>query len=155
HSCDDAVSRLQKYRYDRGLPAVSTETTSSCDARQRLPEALSWDLVRRVGAAIHRSAKACWLFRDRPVKILDGSTVVMPDTPANQAAYPQPRTQKPGLGFPVVRILVVFSLAVGTVLEAALGPYQGKQTSELALLRLVIDQFQPGDIVLGDRFFCS
>ena len=155
HSCDDAVSRLQKYRYDRGLPAVSTETTSYCDARERLPEGLFWDLVRRVGAAIHRSAKAGWLFRGRPVKVLDGSTLVMPDTPANQAAYPQPRTQKPGLGFPVLRILVVFSLAVGTVLEAALGPYQGKQTSELALLRLVINQFQPGDIVLGDRFFCS
>ena len=50
---------------------------------------------------------------------------------------------------------MVFSLAVGTVLEAAMGPYQGKQTSELALLRLVIAQFQPGDIVLADRFFCS
>lgn len=155
HSCDDAVSRLQKYRYDRGLPAVSPETTSYCDARQRLPEGLFWDLVRRVGAAIHRSAKAGWLFRSRPVKVLDGSTLVMPDTPANQAAYPQPRTQKPGLGFPVLRILVVFSLAVGTVLDAAVGPYQGKQTSELALLRLVINQFQAGDIVLGDRFFCS
>ena len=62
----------------------------------------------------------------------------MPDTPENQAAYPQLETQAPGLGFPIARILVVFSLAVGTVLEAAIGPYQGKQTSELALLRLVI-----------------
>ena len=53
------------------------------------------------------------------------------------------------------RTLVVFSLAVGTVLEAAIGPYQGKQTSELALLRMVIDEFRPGDIVLADRFFCS
>jgi hypothetical protein len=155
HSCDDAVSRLQKYRYDRGLPAVGTETTSYCEARQRLPENLFWDLVRRVGETIHRSAKASWLFRGRPVKIIDGSTVVMPDTAANQAAYPQPDTQKPGLGFPIARILVVFSLAVGTVLEAVLGPYEGKQTSELALLRLVINQFQAGDIVLGDRFFCS
>jgi len=79
----------------------------------------------------------------------------MPDTPANQKAYPQPSSQKPGLGFPIARILVVFSLAVGTVLEATIGPYQGKQTSELALLRMVIDQFQPGDIFLADRFFCS
>jgi hypothetical protein len=154
-SCDDAVSRLQKYRYDRGLPAIGTETTSYCEARKRLPERLSWDLVRRVGAAIHHSASASWLFRGRPVKVVDGSTLVLQDTPANQAVYPQQAGQEPGLGFPIARILVVFSLAVGTVLEAALGPYQGKQTSELALLRLVIDQFQPGDIVLGDRFFCS
>jgi Transposase DDE domain len=155
HSCDDAVSRLQKYRYDRGLPPVGTETTSYCEARQRLPEGLFWDLVRRVGQAIHRSAQAAWLFRGRPVKIIDGSTVVMPDTPANQAAYPQSPNQKPGLGFPIARILIVFSLAVGSVLEAALGPYAGKETSELALLRLVSDEFQPGDIVLGDRSFCS
>ena len=79
----------------------------------------------------------------------------MPDTPENQAAYPQAKTQKPGVGFPIARILVVFSLAVGTVLEAVVGPYQGKRTSELALLRLVIEQFQPGDIFRAGRFFCS
>jgi hypothetical protein len=154
-SCDDAVSRFQKYRHDRGLPAVSTETTSYCEARRRLPEALCWDLVRRVGLTVHHAAKSCWLFRGRPVKIVDGSTVVMPDTRDNQAAYPQPGSQKPGLGFPIARVVVVLSLAVGTVLDAALGPYQGKQTSELALLRLVMEQFQAGDIVLGDRFFCT
>lgn len=154
-SCDDAVSRFQKYRADRGLPAVSAETTSYCEARRRLPEALFWDLVRRVGLAVHRAARPCWLFRGRPVKIVDGSTVVMPDTPANQAAYPQPSGQGPGLGFPMARIIVVLSLAVGTVLDAALGPYQGKQTSELALLRRVMEQFRAGDVVLGDRFFCS
>jgi hypothetical protein len=155
HSCDDAVDRFQKFRYDRGLPAVATSTTSFCEARQRLPEGVFWDLVHRTGQSIHQKANQSWLFQGRPVKIVDGTTVVMPDTPANQAAYPQPTSQKPGLGFPIARILVVFSLAVGTVLEAAIGPYQGKQTSELALLRLVIAQFRPGDIVLADRFFCS
>ncbi len=79
----------------------------------------------------------------------------MPDTPENQAAYPQPSSQTPGLGFPIARILVIFSLAVGTVLDAAIGPYQGKQTSELALLRQIIAEFQPGDIALADRCFCS
>ncbi len=155
HSCDDAVDRFQKYRYDQGLPSVSPETTSYCQARQRLPEELVWDLVRRTGQSIQESAKLSWLFHGRAVKIVDGSTVTMPDTPANQAAYPQLKTQSPGLGFPIARILVVFSLAVGTVLEAAIGPYQGKQTSELALLRLVIGQFQDGEIVLADRFFGS
>lgn len=155
HSCDDAVDRFQKYRYDRDLPAVSTDTASYCEARRRLPEAVLWELVRQAGQSIHRRAKTSWLFQGRPVKIADGSTVSMPDTPENQAAYPQAKTQKPGVGFPIARILVAFSLAVGTVLEAAIGPYQGKQTSELALLRLIIEQFQPGDIVLADRFFCS
>ena len=154
-SCDEAVDRFQKFRSDRGLPAVSTDTTSYCEARQRLPEELTWDLVRRVGQSIHQRARASWLFHGRAVKIVDGSTVVMPDTPENQAAYPQLKTQAPGVGFPIARILVVFSLAVGTVLEAAMGPYEGKETSELALLRQIIDQFQRGDIALADRFFCS
>ena len=155
HSCDDAVDRFQKFRYDRGLPAVSTDTASYCEARSRLPEAVLWDLVRQTGRSIHRRAKASWLFHGRSVKIADGSTVSMPDTPENQAAYPQAKAQKPGVGFPIARILVVFCLAVGTVLQAAVGPYQGKQTSELALLRQIIEQFQPGDIFLADRFFCS
>jgi hypothetical protein len=155
HSCDDAVDRFQKYRFDHGLPRVATSTGSYSDARQRLPENLVWDLVRRVGRSIHEKACPGWLFHGRSVKIADGSTVLLPDTPENQAAYPQANTQKPGVGFPIARILVIFSLAVGTVLEAALGPYQGKQTSELALLRQVITAFQPGDIFLADRFFCS
>jgi Transposase DDE domain len=155
HSCDEAVDRFQKFRFDQGLPSVSTETTSYCDARIRLPEAIVWELVRRTGRSIHDRADPSWLFHGRPVKIIDGSTVSMPDTPRNQQAYPQPSSQAPGLGFPIARLLVVFSLAVGTVLEAAMGRYEGKRTSELALLRMVIDQFRPGDIVLADRFFCS
>jgi hypothetical protein len=155
HSCDDAVERFQKYRYDRGLPRVATSTASYCEARRRLPETLFWDLVRRVGQSTQQTVDPAWLFHGRAVKIADGSTVLMPDTPENQAAFPQAKTQAPGVGLPIARILVVFSLAVGTVLEAVLGPYQGKQTSELALLRQIINVFQPGDIFLADRFFCS
>jgi hypothetical protein len=155
HSCDDAVDRFQKYRADRDLPAVAPATTSYCEARQRLPEALTWDLVRRTGHAIQRRADDAWLFHGRSVQVVDGSTVAMPDTPENQAAYPQLDSQAPGVGFPIARLLVVFSLAVGTVLEAVLGPYQGKQTGEQALLRRILDQFHPGDIVLADRFHCT
>lgn len=155
HSCDGAVDRFQKYRYDQGLPAVSSATSSYCAARQRLPEAVHWNLVQQIGHAIHDKATDSWRFHRRPVKVVDGSTLSMPDTPANQAAYPQPKTQAPGIGFPILRILVVFSLAVGTVLEAAVGPYQGKLTSELALLRTLMERFQTGDIILADRFFCS
>ena len=155
HSCDDALEHFQKFRYDQGLPAVASKTTSYCEARQRLPEELTWDLVRRTGHAVQHQATDAWLFHGRSVKIVDGSTVLMPDTPENQAAYPQLDSQAPGLGFPIARLLVVFSLAVGTVLEAAMGPYQGKQTGEQALLRQLLDHFRPGEIVLADRFHCS
>ena len=152
-SCTEAVDRFQKSRADRGLDPVATQTGSYCEARDRLPEDLTWELARRTGRSIHQKAEGPWLFHGRSVKIPDGSTVSMPDTKANQAAYPQQKAQAPGLGFPIARILVVFSLAVGTVLEAVLGPYQGKETGELALLRQVMGQFQPGDIALADRLF--
>jgi Transposase DDE domain len=155
HSCGNALARFQKYRNDRGLPPVANNTASYCEARERLPEEVVWELARRSGRAIHQKADAHWLFVGRPVKLLDGSTVIMPDTEANQAEYPQPRSQKPGLGFPIARILLIISLAVGTVLEAAMGPYQGKQSSELGLYRLISGQLQPGDIALADRFFCN
>lgn len=154
-SCDQAVDRLQKCRYDHDLPKVAADSSSYCEARGRLPEALAWDLVRQTGQSIHQKAKRSWLFHGRSVKIVDGSSVVMPDTAENQATYPQPDSQAPGLGFPIARILVVFSLAVGAVLDAAVGPYQGKGASELALFRQVVGQFRRGDVALADRFFCS
>jgi hypothetical protein len=87
--------------------------------------------------------------------VFDGSTLTLPDTPANQAAYPQHPRQKPGIGFPLARIAVVFSLAVGTVLDAALCQFAGKHQSELGLLRLLRKAFFPGDIMLADRYLCS
>ena len=76
-----------------------------------------------------------WLWNKRHVRVVDGSTITMPDTPANQAEYPQMAAQKPGCGFPIARVVVVFSLAVGSVLNAAIGPYKGKQTGENSLFR--------------------
>jgi hypothetical protein len=84
---------------------------------------------------------------------VDGSTATMPDTPANQAEYPQVPGQRPGCGFPIIRFVVVFSLAVGTVLEAALAKYHGKQTGENSLFRTLHDVLQEGDVVLADRYF--
>jgi hypothetical protein len=77
----------------------------------------------------------------------------MPDTPENQAEYPQAKSQAPGCGLPIARVLVVFSLAVGTVIEAALGPYQGKQTGENSLFRTLHHTLSEGDVVLADRYF--
>ena len=154
-SCEDTLDRFQRYLKDCGRPAVSNNTASYCEARERLPEEVVWELARRSGQSIHDKADAQWLFAGRPVKLLDGSTVIMPDTEANQAEYPQSRSQKPGLGFPIARILLVISLAVGTVLEAAMGPYRGKETGELGLLRQISGALKSGDIALADRLFCS
>src|SRR5262249_56051511 len=121
-------------------------------AGARLPEGLPRRLTRDVGRCLHRH-QGDGLWRGRRVKVADGTTLSMPDTAANQRAYPQPDAQKPGLGFPIVRALVVFCLATGAALDAAFGRYCGKQTGEAALLRQLADAFEAGDVVLGDRTF--
>jgi len=102
---------------------------------------------------VDEEAPAEWRWLAHRVLDVDGSTLTMPDTPANQAEYPQMSSQRPGCGFPIARIVVVFSLAVGTVLDAALGKYQGKQTGENSLFRTLHPLLQDGDVVLADRYF--
>ena len=49
--------------------------------------------------------------------------------------YPQQAAQQEGLGFPVARMVVLMSLATAMLGGMAIGPYSGKETGELALLR--------------------
>jgi hypothetical protein len=154
-SLRQAVARLVAHQVTCGEAEASSNTGAYCRARQRLPEKVLADLMRHSGRELLRPAPTAWSWHGRDVKIVDGSTASMPDTPANQKAYPQMAAQKPGIGFPILRFLVIFSLAVGSVLDAAFCPYQGKETSELAMLRSLHDSLDEGDVVLGDRHFCS
>lgn len=154
-SLRQAVSRLLAEQAAAGRRNISANTGAYSQARQRLPEGVLKRLTRQTGHTLLRQAPAAWRWKGRDVKIADGTTISMPDTSANQAEYPQPANEKPGRGFPLARLLVIFSLAVGTVLEAAVGPFAGKQTGEPALLRSLHDQLNDGDILLGDRYFCS
>lgn len=154
-SCQSAVARLQAWLSSRGRPPCPSDTSPYCKARQRLPEAVPLRLARQLGRDLHRQAAPRWRWCGRSVKLVDGTTVSMPDTAANQAAYPQNPAQAPGLGFPLARMVVLFCLATGAVLDAAIGRYQGKGTSEVALFRSLWDGLDEGDVILGDRFFGS
>jgi hypothetical protein len=155
HSCRAAVARLLAHRLARGQSPCSPETGAYCQARQRLPEAFFSEVARQTGRALDDAAEPGWLWKGRRVYVYDGSSVSMPDTPENQSAYPQPDTQKPGLGFPLARLAAVFSLACGAVLELALGRYAGQGQSELGMLRTLWDLFRPGDVLLADRLLCA
>jgi len=154
-ACDAAVARLLAFRVTNGQKPCSADNSSYCQARQRLPEALVHRLVRDTGADVHRQAPPSWHVKGRPVKIVDGSTVSMPDTPENAAAFGKPGNQRGLSGFPLARFVVLLCLATGSVLESAIGPYRGKSASELTLFRSVQDRLTAGDILLGDRLFCS
>jgi putative transposase len=153
HSCREAVARLISWRVCHDLSACSAETGAYCTARDALPEPACRQLVRQTGRDLERETPAHWLWHGRHVRVADGSTITLPDTASNQAEYPQLAIQKPGCGFPIARIVVVFSLAVGTVLEAALGKYEGKQTGENSLLRTLYDCLDAGDVLLVDRYY--
>jgi hypothetical protein len=153
HSCRDAVARLAAWLAAQGRRACSAETGAYCTAREQLPEDGCHRLVCRTGREVEDKAPQEWLWKGRRVRVVDGAAVTMPDTPENQAEYPQPKSQRPGCGFPIARMVVIFSLAVGTVLEAAIGKYQGKQTGENSMFRALHDVLGEGDVVLADRYF--
>jgi hypothetical protein len=154
-SCRQAVARFLAWLVGCGRAACSAKTGAYCKARQRLPTSTLSQLTRQTGHSLDEQTPRAWRWHGRRVRVVDGSTVSMPDTAANQRAYPQPRSQKPGLGFPIMRIVVVFSLAVGTVLDAAVNPYKGKHTGETAMLWVLLDGLQRGDVLIGDRYYAS
>ncbi|MCH7686694.1 MAG: IS4 family transposase [Planctomycetes bacterium] len=149
------VENFLAWRLGQGLSPCSVDTGAYTRARQRLPESLLALLTQQTGREADRAAPDGWRWLGRVVKLFDGSTVSMPDTPENQAAYPQNRSQAPGVGFPIARIGVLFSLTVGTVLDVGLRRWAGKFQSELAILRDMFSMFDSGDVLLTDRYLCS
>jgi hypothetical protein len=155
HSCRAAVARLSLWMAIHGRKPCAAETGSYCDARQRLPLGVVVRLARRTAREIEGRAPDAWLWNGRRVALVDGTTASMPDTEENQKAFPQSTAQGIGLGFPLVRIVVLISLATGVVRDLALGPYKGKDTGETALFRTLWDALEEGEVVLGDRYFGS
>src|ERR1039457_1865399 len=153
HSCRDTVSRIIAHRAANGDAVCSPNTSSYCTARSRIPTPVLSTLARRTAEELHASVDDHWKWNGRSVFILDGSSVSMPDTPANQAMYPQPPNQKPGLGFPFARITVLLSLAAGACHDLAIAPYAGKGTGEKSLFRRMYGTLKAGDAVLADALF--
>lgn len=154
-SCQKAVDEAAIKRLATGLAPCSTHTGAYCRARMRLPMQMVHTLAGYVGQWVRVHAPDSWHWRGRPVRLVDGTTLVMPDTAANQAAYPQPRSQKPGLGFPLCRMVGLVCLGSGAVLQAAIGRYCGKGGDEQSLLRSILDTLERGDLLLGDAFYAT
>lgn len=153
HSCRDALSRIIAHRAAQGIETCSPNTASYCNARSRLPTDVLRSLAKQSAAELQATIPDEWKWLGRSVFIVDGSHVSMPDTPDNQAKYPQTRTPKPGVGFPLARITVSLSLATGACHDLAIAPYAGKGTGETTMMRDLYSTFRPGDVVLADALF--
>jgi hypothetical protein len=154
-SCQRAVNDAAVKRLCAGLALCSTHTGGYCRARQRLPGEMVRSLCVHTARLLAGRMPRAWLWRGRPVRLVDGTTVTLPDTPANQAAYPQPRSQKPGLGFPLCRLVGLLCLGSGALLNAAVGRYHGKGGDEQTLLRSMLDTLNAGDVLVGDAYYVS
>jgi hypothetical protein len=151
--CREIVRQIQALFCLQHAGPVAAGTGGYCQARARLP----LDTLQRLRQAVAAHAQKLvpltqQLWYGWNPKVIDGTTVRLPDTPQNQRAYPQSRSQQPGCGFPLLKLVGIFSLTSGVLLDYLKG---NKHQHELALLHKLLDQFKPGDLALADRGFSS
>lgn len=151
-SCREAVREALAWLYTERQEVASPNTAAYCKARGRLAVKPLETLSRKIAQRLEECVEDHGRWHGRAVKVVDGSTLSMPDSPDNQKRYPQPDGQKPGCGFPVLRLVVVFSLATGAVLASA---RSSLGTSEWTLFHRLWKHFRPGDVALADRGFSS
>jgi len=154
-SCRQAVNHVLSERLYQGCSANSINTGAYCKARKHLPHEQLKLAVELSGKTLHQKAHKRWLWKGHNTLLTDGTTVLMPDTPDNQAIFPQQSNQKPGLGFPITRIVGLISLSVGSVVSYSMGPYQGKGSGETSLFSRVINAIGKDEILLADRYYCT
>lgn len=154
-SCQAAVAEVVTHQQQAGLPVPTADTGNYCRARAQLSDAALHDLMVEVAEQLEDQAPPAWLWKERHLKLIDGLTFTMPDTPLNQQAFPSPKSQAKGVGLPIARACAILSLATACVCDLAVGPYAGKETGETALLRELPDVLHAGDIAVADRYYCS
>jgi hypothetical protein len=154
-SCLAAVARIGVMLIACGRPRCAQNSGPYCRARGRLPLVVVEKLALEVAACCEAQAPKEWMWYGRHVKLIDGTTVTMPDTEDNQEEFPQQSCQQEGLGFPIARMVVIISLATAMIGGMSMGAYQGKETGEVAHLRELLDRFEAGDIALADKLYCS
>jgi len=151
-SCREAIRQAQALCRNAGRRPPPDPDSPYCQARGALP----LERLQEIHDALVRDAAAATATKDLwcglPVHVVDGCTVTAPDTPANQKAYPQQSVQKPGCGYPILRLLAFMSLTTGLLTAWAVGAWR---QSELALLQSLWEHVKAGEVLLADRGFCS
>lgn len=149
--CREVVRKVQAFAASRSMPVPCASTSAYCQARSKLESGGLKRILKHSAEQLQqRGQHRRW--KDRRVVVVDGTAVSMPDTPANQEAWPQPGSQKPGCGFPQAQICACFCLQTGTLLSHRVSSLRD---GELTLLRQQWGEFKPGDIMMGDKGFCS
>ena len=153
-SCRDALRRIGAWWQfeDPAAATLSPKTGGYCQARARLADPKLEQIGDHLAEELQRRQPSTELWLERTVKLIDGTSASMPDTPSNQKAWPQPSNQKPGCGFPIVTLVGLFSLGSGALLHLL---DACRHVSEVLLARQLWARLAPRDVVLADRNFCS
>jgi len=151
-SCARAVAQVQQWMRSRQQPVPSAATTSYVDARQALPLELLQAVHQSLCDQLDRSLGADARWRGFPVKAIDGTSVQIPDSPANRATYPLPSGQTEGCGFPVVSLVGLIDLNHGGLRDFA---QSSVHTGEMRGYDQLEDCLESGDLFLGDRLYSS
>jgi len=150
--CADAVLKVVAWWASLGRHGLSPDTSPYCQARARLSLATLRNILRATFQKAEQRVRSLWRFHHRDVIVGDGTTLSAPDTPENQRAFPQSSNQKEGCGFPLIKLVGLFSLASGALLAFKTG---SKHSHELQLFRALWKHLKKGDIFLADRLFCD
>jgi hypothetical protein len=151
-SCSNAVSHILSLLADTSLKLPSDDTGAYCKARKRLDLRFIIYLIGHVGQMLHSRLSDDFLWCNRRVFLVDGSSLSTYDSVENKQEFTQPKNQHDYYGFPVARIVGIFCLATGAVIEAVIDSFQ---TAEIKLFRSLYSHLKTGDIALGDRIFGS
>lgn len=153
-SCRDALRRIAAWwsLESSEAPAVSVNTGGYCSARQRLEDRVLLQIGTHLAERLEKNLPSAEQWLGRRVQIVDGTTASMPDTADNQAEWPQSKSQQPGCGFPLVKLVGLFSLGSGALRCLAEGS-QHQHESKLA--HHLWRHLDKGDVVLSDRGFSS
>jgi len=154
-SCQSAVARIVSHCLEVGAVPPTDDTGDYCKARAKLSLQALHELSNEVATDLEQRIDETWSWKNRHAKLVDGFTFTMPATPLNEAEFPHPRSQSKGVGLPIARAVAILSLATAAVMDAAIGPCQGKETGESALLRSLLPSLLSGDIAVFDRYYCS
>jgi hypothetical protein len=153
-SCRDALLRVVAWwRYEHRDEELPSQNTSAyCKARGRLQEATLQRIGDHLADRLRGNVTQEQSWYGHHVKMVDGTCVSMPDTALNQQAWPQQKSQKPGCGFPLLKLVGLFCLGSGALLQTVIA----RCNAQDALLgRLLWKFLEAGDVLLADRAFCS
>lgn len=148
--CVRAVSRVQALFSSRRLATPDEDTSAYCRARMRLPVKLLLKAAQFIAHKVCVRADAS--AQQGRLLVMDGTALTLQDTVANREAYADAPGQKPGCGFPLMKLVALFDLRTGAWLASV---KSGERRHDAALAWRMLRHLRAGDILIADRGFCS